>query len=63
MFKTTDLPLFVWFPLLVFFGILNSANASVILDQDFDSEDTGLVPLGWSVSNPAFGSLTVDANE
>ena len=56
----TRLPLFVLCLLLILFGIIKPANASVILDQNFDSEPTCSVPSGWSISNSAFGSLTVD---
>lgn len=45
---------------LIIFGIIKPVNASVILDQNFDSEDTGSVPSGWSITNSAFGDLSVD---
>lgn len=48
---------------LILFGIIKPANASVILDQNFDSEGTGSVPSGWSITNPAFGDLRVVETE
>lgn len=46
--------------LLIVLGIANLANASVILDQNFDLETTGSTPSNWLVTNPAFGGLAID---
>lgn len=52
--------LFISCVFLVSLMMSKSANAVIILDQDFDLEVTGSVPSGWSIANPAFGNLAID---